>query len=100
MLVEMAEFGSVLGTRVAGREAYQIIMERTNSLSEKVIFDFSGVTTITNSFADEVFGRMVVEMGMDALRERTTFKNISGMWARVVRRAMDSHLEDFAAASA
>lgn len=100
MLVEMAEFGSVLGTRVAGREAYQIIMERTNSLSEKVIFDFSGVTTITNSFADEVFGRMVVEMGMDALRERTTFKNIGGMWARVVRGAMDSHVEDLAVASA
>lgn len=97
MLVEMAEFGNVLGTRVAGREAYQIIMERTSFLSDKVTFDFSGVTTITNSFADEVFGRMVVEMGMDVLRERAAFKNIGGMWARVVRRAMDSHVEDLAA---
>ncbi|WP_270472212.1 STAS-like domain-containing protein [Collinsella intestinalis] len=100
MLVKMVEFGTVLGTRVAGREAYRVIMDRTDGLSEATVFDFSGVTTITNSFADEVFGRMVVDMGMDSLRARTSFKNIGGVWARVVRRAMDAHVEEFALASA
>ena len=100
MLVKMVEFGVVLGTRVAGREAYRVIMERTDCLSEAAVFDFSGVTTITNSFADEVFGRLVAEMGMEALRERTSFKNIDGIWAKVVRRAMDAHACHLAVASA
>lgn len=94
MLVKMSDFGTVLGTRVAGREAYQAIMDRTDALSDAAVFDFSGVTTITNSFADEVFGRMVEEMGMATLRSRTSFKNINGMWAMVVRRTMDAHVGD------
>ncbi len=94
MLVKMVEFGTVLGTRVAGREAYRVIMNRTGFLSEAVVFDFSGVSTITNSFADEVFGRMVADMGMDSMRRRTSFKNIDGVWAMVVRRAMDAHAEE------
>lgn len=90
VVIEMKEFGRSLVTRAAGRIAYKEISARMAAAQEVVVFDFSEVETITNSFADEVFGHMVYDMGMDELRRRTTFRNISPFWARVIRTAMDS----------
>ena len=90
MVVNMIDFGTVLGTRQAGRAAYDCIMAKTERLSTFVTFDFSGVSTVTNSFSDEVFGRMAFDMGFDELKRHTSFVNIDPLWARVVRRAIDS----------
>ena len=89
MIVKMCEFGTVLGTRQDGRSAYNRIMKETNSLSSFVTFDFSGVSVITNSFSDEVFGRMALNLGIEELKRRTSFKNIDPLWARIVRRTID-----------
>lgn len=89
MVISMKDFGASLGTRVAGRSAYDDIMTKSGQLTEPVVFDFSGVTTITNSFADEVFGRMVSEIGMVEMRARTSFRGVDPFWARIIRSAMD-----------
>lgn len=90
MTVTMGDFGQSLTTRAAGRAAYGRIAGLFSQEGRVVVFDFDGVRTITNSFADEVFGRLVAEMGFDEFRGRTAFKNIRGLWARVVRSAIDS----------
>lgn len=93
MTVTMSDFGQSLTTRAAGRAAYDHIagpVSRVSQGGQTVVFDFDGVRTITNSFADEVFRRLVAGMGFDEFRRRTTFRNIHGLWARVVRSAMDS----------
>ena len=88
MTIRMQEFGRSLVTRSAGRAAYEVISSQMSS--GVTVFDFEGVETITNSFADEVFGRMAYEMGMEELRRRTTFKNVSPFWAQVIRSAIDA----------
>lgn len=90
MIVKMSDFGASLCTRVAGRKAYDEIMASTGSLSSPTVFDFSGVETITNSFSDEVFGRMVLGIGMDAMRSVTSFRNVDRFMAMVIRRSMDA----------
>lgn len=90
MVVKMTEFGTSLTTRVAGRSAYKTICSIMVSSSDVVVFDFLGVDSITNSFADEVFGRLALEFGMGELRRTTTFRNIKPFWAHVVRSAMDT----------
>lgn len=89
MVIEMKEFGRSLVTRASGRSAYEEIMPVVRSAQDQVVFDFEGVDTVTNSFADEVFGHMVFELGMDDLRTRTTFINVAPFSARVIRNAMD-----------
>lgn len=96
MVIMMNEFGRCLTTREAGREAYTTIKDAMSSTSGKIAFDFSGVDMITNSFADEVFGRLVAEMGFDRFKSRSTFASISGLWAKVVRVAMDSRAAQLA----
>ncbi|MBY4798343.1 STAS-like domain-containing protein [Collinsella sp. AGMB00827] len=89
MVIKIADYGSIVGTRCAGRVAYADIFRRTNGFSEHMVFDFEGVTIVCNSFADEVFGRMVHELGFDYVRASTHFKGISGVNACVVREAME-----------
>lgn len=89
MVIAMNQFGTSLSTRVSGRAAYERIVEALASTGV-VVFDFDGVGSVTNSFADEVFGRLVSERGIDYLRSRTTFRNIPPFWASVVRGAMDA----------
>lgn len=100
VVIEMINFGDVLGTRVAGRAAYKQIMAVTNGLEKPALFDFTGVQTITNSFADEVFGHIAIDMGIDQMKRCTTFRNISPLGARIVRRAIDSRATERAATTA
>ncbi len=58
MVVEMNKFGAALGTRDAGRLAYTVIDQKIAN-GEMIEFDFSNVLVVTNSFADEVFGKLV-----------------------------------------
>lgn len=93
MVISMADFGKALVTRAAGRLTYEEIAPAVANTMDVVTFDFAGVDSITNSFADEVFGRLVCDMGMDTLRNRTTFRNVQPFWARVIRSAMDARQE-------
>lgn len=90
MVIEMAHFGRALATRANGRASFDAIMAQTSNLSTDVTFDFSNVDSITNSFADEVFGRMASEWGMDFLRSHISFRNINRFWAQIIRTAMDA----------
>lgn len=91
MQIRMSDFGSSLCTRSSGRLVYSLIIDSLNdSKSNRIVFDFSGVDSVTNSFADEVFGRLVCELGMDTLKSRTTFVNVKVFPAKVIRMAMNN----------
>lgn len=90
MLIRMSEFGSSLCTRSSGRKVYDLISMQIKKNDCQIVFDFDDVTSVTNSFADEVFGRLVFDIGLDALKEKTSFINIKVFPARVIRIAIDN----------
>lgn len=100
MVIKMSDFGTSLVTRVSGLSAYDTIMSSTSGLSEKTVFDFAGVETVTNSFADEVFGRIAFDRGLEDMKSRTSFVNIHPFWAKVVRNAIDNRVAERELASA
>lgn len=85
----MSRFGRSLASRGAGREAYLAVSSELGSHEGLVILDFDGVEAVSNSFADAVFGRLALEMGMGALRELFTFRNVDPVSARIIRSVMD-----------
>ena len=94
MKIAMSQFGTSLCTRASGRAAYDLINEALDtSNGEIVFFDFSDVFSVTNSFADESFGRLASERGMDFLRKNTTFGEINRDIALLIRMAMDRRIE-------
>lgn len=90
MVIEMKQYGSTLGTRNLGRLVFDELSALLLHESDQIVLDFNGVSAVTNSFADEVFGRLVETMGLDELKRRTTFRKIDRLSALSIRIAIDS----------
>ncbi len=90
MIVNMSRFGTALSTRASGRGAYALISSESDGFSTPIQFDFAGVDTVSNSFSDELFGRMAFELGMDKLKAITSFSNVKPLAARIIRSSMDA----------
>ncbi len=75
------------GSRQGGRRIRGMI---ENLLREPrpVIIDFDGVGVISSSFADEVFGRLFVEMGPRAFMTRIQMRNVDPTVEGLIDRAI------------
>lgn len=87
----MKDFGTTLCTRQSGRMVFDDVVAAFNR-GDRIEFDFDGVASVTNSFADELFGRLALEFGMEELKARTTFVNVDHSSARSIRSVIDRRL--------
>jgi len=55
---------------------------------EKVVLDFTGLDTVTNSFADECIAKLLLEMPLDELKAKTTFSGLTPMTERSILTAL------------
>ena len=55
---------------------------------EKVVLDFSGVDVVTNSFADECIAKLLLQMPLEELKKRTTFKGLNPMASKSILGAL------------
>lgn len=63
--------GEVLGGRVLGEEVRASVVREVES-GKTVVLDLDGVQAISPSFADEIFGKLPLEVG-----DRVEFANMS-----------------------
>jgi hypothetical protein len=81
---ELLSFGS----REAGRAGRTKIANLMEGNSRSVICDFEGINLISSSFADEVFGRLFVELGPLAFSRLCQFKNVDSTVRGLIDRAV------------
>jgi hypothetical protein len=69
MLIELKKFGTVLTSRQSGKESYSAILPVLNNKQDKNIeIDFTGVLSLSPSWADEFFVvGLLNEYGADLL---------------------------------
>jgi hypothetical protein len=79
----LAEFGHAFATRERGQELREEVLRRLGQ-EDVVTLDFSGVTNVTYSFADELVGKL----GAGA-HPRVEQVNMAPAVARTVERALD-----------
>lgn len=53
-----------------------------------VVIDFNGLGVISSGFADEVFGRLFMDMGPLALMNRIEMRNVDSTVAGLIKRAI------------
>ena len=90
-VVDLQQFGDFLGTRLLGKEAREVVVSALGSEAE-VIVDFSGITGISVSFADEFGGKLLDAIGVETFRARVRFRNADKGIADIVRFAMNGRL--------
>ncbi len=84
---KFSQFGTDFGTRDMGakiREQLRPLLDK----NEKVVLDFTGVNVVTNSFADECIAKLLLEIPLDELKKRTTFRGLNPLAERCVLVAL------------
>lgn len=76
-----------LGSRQGGRRI-RVMIENLLREHRQVILDFDDVIVISSSFADEVFGRLFVEMGPRAFMKQITMRNVDLTVSGLIDRAI------------
>lgn len=94
MRIVFREFGTSLGTRHLGRIAKKELDDIFDNTDDRIIFDFFGVNLVTNSFADEIFGKKIIEVGFKEFKDRTTFKNVNPFIEICIRKAIMNRIKE------
>lgn len=81
------QFGENLGTRQLGKVAREKLMPLLNG-DEKVILDFTGIDVVSNSFADKCIAKLLIDMPLETLKARTTFKGLNPLAENCVLTAI------------
>ncbi|MCD2424934.1 STAS-like domain-containing protein [Niabella pedocola] len=97
MNIQFKNIGIHLGTRVHGAEIRSQIVEAMKQ-SDKIVFDFSDVETVSNSFADECFAKLTLFFSLDEVKSKTTFVNASPFIKAVIANSFKARLQQQALA--
>ena len=81
------EYGENLGTRQLGAVAREKLLPLVRQ-NERVVLDFTGVNVVSNSFADECIAKMLLEMPLEELKRRTTFRGLNPIASACVLTAI------------
>lgn len=92
-IIKFSDFGEVLATRRLGKKIREEIILSSISDFQVIIFDFSQVTLITHSFADECFGKILLSMDMVQLKKRTTFINYNNKVKIQIINSINQNIE-------
>lgn len=92
MKIIFRDISSSLGTRQLGAKIREDI-ERTISLNDDVCFDFEGVDVVSNSFADECFGKLLLRFDVHFIKQHTAFINANDFVKRVITSSFRQRAE-------
>ena len=84
---KFSKYGDSMGTRLLGAQIRADLRPLLDG-EEKVVLDFSGIDTVTNSFADECIAKLLLEMPLADLKAKTTFKGLTPMTERSILSAL------------
>ena len=84
---KFSAYGDSMGTRLLGAKIRADLRSLLDG-DEKVVLDFTGVDTVTNSFADECIAKLLLEMPLEELKQHTTFKGLNPLAERSVLVAL------------
>lgn len=90
MLVMFEEQLDHTKSREGGKIVKQQIIHHLDSATSqnRIIFDFSGVSSISSSFADELFGKLISDMGFENFKAITTFQNLNPLVSSVIKNSI------------
>lgn len=83
MEIKFGNIGSSLGTRFLGKKL-RLEIEESISNNDFVVFNFEGVNSISHSFSDECFAKILINTSLEDLKANTTFKNTNALIKKTI----------------
>lgn len=91
IVFKFSNYGDSMGTRSLGARIRADLRPLLDG-DEIVALDFSGIDTVTNSFADECIAKILLEMPLEELKSKTTFTGVTPMVERSILTALKRRL--------
>lgn len=84
---------SGFGSREAGRPVRTKLLNLLDLIDGKIRISFEGVPLISSSYADEVFGKIFVEVGALEFANRFEFTKVEGIVRRLIDRSISQRMQ-------
>lgn len=94
IIYRIIEQASGTGTRQSGERIRNEILNIYKSAKKPVILDFEGVGIIASSFADELIGKLVQELGLFQFQAVFPMKNMNSTIQAIVQRSLSQRLSE------
>lgn len=91
-VIKLSEESSGTGTRRAGERVRHLAMNILREGQMKVVFDFNGVNVISSSYADELFGKLVREIGFSQFLNCFQMINTTSLQRNVIDRSVQQRM--------
>lgn len=91
-LVEFGKIGTHLGTRFGANKVRQQI-EEIFETTDRFIFNFAGVETISESYADECFAKLLYKFDFEDIKRKTNYQAASPFIKAAIANAMKIRLD-------
>jgi hypothetical protein len=85
--IKFGDIGSSLGTRNLGAKIRGSIIQKIES-NDKVYLDFNDVNVVTNSFANECFGKLLNTISIEEFKSKVAFLNANDFVQKVIISAI------------
>lgn len=86
------EFGTDLSSRQRAAQLREAIVGAASRTEAKCEIDFAGVRTLSDSFADELFGILVSEQGEEWFRDHVLLLNLPPLLRTTILEAVADRL--------
>lgn len=94
IVYKIVDQSSGTGTRQSGERIRNEILNIYKSAKKPVILDFQGVGIIASSFADELIGKLVQELGLFQFQAAFPMKNMNSTIQSIVQRSLSQRLSE------
>ncbi|OFX28142.1 MAG: hypothetical protein A2033_08505 [Bacteroidetes bacterium GWA2_31_9] len=94
IVYKIIEQSSGTGTRQSGERIRNEIVNIYKSSKKPVILDFQGIGIIASSFADELIGKLVQELGLFQFQAAFPMKNMNNTIQAIVQRSLSQRLSE------
>ena len=95
MKIQLSDYGTTLGPRVLGIKIKDQILDKFESENE-IIFDLTGIQSLSTGFSKELFGELFVKLGQD-FNKRVKFKLDGGSnnerLLKIINRGISNSVE-------
>lgn len=94
VIYKIIEQSSGTGTRQSGLRIKNELINIYKSAKKPVIIDFEGVGIIASSFADELIGKLITELGLFQFQAAFPMKNMNPTIQAIVQRSVSQRLAE------
>ena len=82
--IKLNEFGTTLGSRDLGEKVREYILKQLDEHDEIISLSFEQITMISSSFADECFGKLIINTGVEKFKKSFKVTQLNDKYLKLV----------------